>query len=111
VLIAGMAALNPQLVARIAAHRASKKDKKHEGRRRRKPPAAKAPREMWANGWERAAPGHPWLGPAVTGDPAHVPTRRVVAVDGKERKLAKAGAKAKVHLMAAATHVTGLVIG
>jgi hypothetical protein len=34
-----------------------------------------------------------------------------VAVDGKERKLAKAAGKAKVHLLGAVTHVTGLVIG
>ena len=34
-----------------------------------------------------------------------------VGVDGKERKLAKAGGKAKVHLLGAVTHVTGLVIG
>jgi predicted transposase YbfD/YdcC len=34
-----------------------------------------------------------------------------VAVDGKERKLAKAGGKKKVHLLAAVTHGTGLVIG
>jgi hypothetical protein len=33
-----------------------------------------------------------------------------VGVDGKERKLAKAGGK-KVHLLAAVTHGAGLVIG
>ncbi len=32
-------------------------------------------------------------------------------MDGKERKLAKAGGKKKVHLLGAVTHVTGLVIG
>jgi len=53
---------------------------------------------------------HPWLDPAVTGDPGHVPARRAVAVDGKERKLAKAGGQKKVHLLAAVTHVPGLVI-
>jgi len=31
-------------------------------------------------------------------------------VDGKERKLAKAGGNKKVHLPAAVTHVPGLVI-
>jgi len=46
----------------------------------------------------------------VTGDPGHVPARPAVAVDGKERKLAKAGGKKKVHLLAALTHVPGLVI-
>ena len=39
-----------------------------------------------------------------------VPARPAVAVDGKERKLAKArGSVAKVHLLAAVTHVPGLV--
>jgi len=39
-----------------------------------------------------------------------VPARPAAAVDGKERKLAKAGGKKKVHLLAAVTHVPGLVI-
>src|SRR5260370_27864297 len=34
-------------------------------------------------GWFRAAAGHPWLDPAVTGDPGHVPARPAVAADGK----------------------------
>ena len=38
------------------------------------------------------------------------PARRAAAVDGKERKLAKAGQNKKVHLLAAVTHVPGLVI-
>ena len=46
----------------------------------------------------------------MTGDPGHVPARRAVAVDGKERKLAKAGGQKKVHLLAAVTHIPGLVI-
>ena len=46
----------------------------------------------------------------MTGDPGHVPARRAVAVDGRERKLAKAGGQKKVHLLAAVTHVPGLVI-
>ena len=46
----------------------------------------------------------------MTGDPGHVPARPAAAVDGKERKLAKAGGKKKVHLLAAVTHVPGLVI-
>ena len=46
----------------------------------------------------------------MTGDPGHVPAHRAVAVDGKERKLAKAGGSKKVHLLAAVTHVPGLVI-
>ena len=36
--------------------------------------------------------------------------RRAVAVDGKERKGAKSGGEEKVHLLAAVTHVPGLVI-
>jgi predicted transposase YbfD/YdcC len=108
---AAAAALDPRLAARIAARRASRKDKKQQGRRRRKPPAAEALREVRGDGWVRAAPCHPWLDPAVTSDPAHVPARQAVAVDGKERKLAKAAGKAKVHLLGAITHVTGLVIG
>ena len=59
----------------------------------------------------RAAPCHPWLDPAVTGDPQHRPAGPAVGVDGKERKLAKAGGKKKVHLLGAVTHGTGLVIG
>jgi Transposase DDE domain len=49
--------------------------------------------------------------PAITGDPGHLPARPAVAVDGKERKLAKAGGNKKVHLLAAVTHVPGIVIG
>ena len=59
----------------------------------------------------RAAPGHPWLDPAVTGDPGHRPARPAVGVDGKERKLAKAGGRTKVHLLGPVTHGTGLAIG
>jgi len=103
------AALDPQAAARAAARRSG--GKKKQGRRRRRPPAAQALRETRADGWFRAAAGHPWLDPAVTGDPRRVPTRAAVAVDGKERKRAKAGGKNKVHLLAAVTHVTGLVIG
>ena len=46
----------------------------------------------------------------MTGDPGHVPARPAAAVDGRERKLAKAGGNKKVHLLAAVTHVPGLVI-
>jgi hypothetical protein len=108
------AALGPpgsRLTALIAARRAAGRTKKQERARRRKPPAAQALRQVRADGWVRAAAGHPWLDPAVTGDPGHVPARPAIAVDGKERKLAKAGGKGKVHLLAAVTHVTGLVIG
>lgn len=105
---AAAAALGRRAAARIAARRAAGKKK---GRRRRKPPAAEALRESRDDGQVRAAPGHPWLDPAVTGDPGHVPARPAVAVDGKERKLAKAGGNKKVHLLAAVTHATGLVIG
>ena len=73
-------------------------------------PAAESFREERGDGWFRAHPLHPWLDPAVLSDPGHVPARRAAAVDGKERKLAKAGQNKKVHLLAAVTHVPGLVI-
>lgn len=107
---AAAAALDPRPATRVAARRASRKDSKQQSRRRRKPRAARALREVRGAGWVRAAPGHPWLGPAVTGDLGHMPARPAVAVDGKERKLAKAARKKKVHLLGAITHVTGLVI-
>ena len=103
------AALDPQLAARIAARAAGAKAGRGTKRRRRAP-AGEALREVRADGWFRAAPGHPWLDPAVTGDPAHRTARPAAGVDGKERKLAKAGGKSKVHLLAAITHGTGLVI-
>jgi predicted transposase YbfD/YdcC len=104
------AALDPQVAARVAAQAAARiADKKTKKPRRA--PAGAALREVRGDGWFRAAPGHPWLDPAVTGDPEHVPARPAVAVDGKERKLAKAGGNKKVHLLGAVTHVTGLVIG
>ena len=78
---------------------------------RPRPAAGEALREVRADGWFRAAPGHPWPDPAVTGDPAHRPAVPAVGVDGKERKLAKAAGKKKVHLLGAITHGTGLVIG
>ena len=104
------AALDPRLAARIAA-RAAGTAAGGGQKRRRRPPAGEALREVRADGWFRAAPGHPWLDPAVTGDPAHRPARPAVAVDGKERKGAKAGGRKKVHLLGAITHGTGLVIG
>ncbi len=104
------AALDPRLAARIAARAAGRKAGGGTKRHRR-PPAGEALREVRADGWFRAAPGHPWLDPAVTGDPAHRPAAPAVGVDGKERRLAKAGGKKKVHLLGAITHVTGLVIG
>ncbi len=105
-------ALDPALAARVAARAAAGKQAGGgKKKRRRKPPAGEALREVRGDGWFRAAPGHPWLDPAVTGDPAHRPARPAVGVDGKERKLAKAGGKKKVHLLGAITHVTGLVIG
>lgn len=106
------AALDPAIPAACAAHRAEEQRAKEEKqkKRKRKPPAAASFREERGDGWFRAHPAHPWLDPAVTGDPGHVPARRAVAVDGKERKLAKAGGRKKVHLLAAVTHVPGLVI-
>ncbi len=104
------AALDPQLAARIAARTAAGGKASGGTKRRRRAPAGEALREVRADGWFRAAPGHPWLDPAVTGDPAHRPARPAVGVDGKERRLAKAGGRKKVHLLAAITHGTGLVI-
>ena len=105
------AALDPAIPAAYAAHRQDERRKAEEkrGKRKRKPPAAESFREE-RGGWFRPHAAHPWLDPAVTGDPGHVPARHGVAVDGKERKLAKAGGKKKVHLLAAVTHVPGLVI-
>jgi predicted transposase YbfD/YdcC len=106
------AALDPAVPAAYAVYRAEQQRKKEENRkkRKRKPPAAGSFREERGDGWFRPHPSHPWLDPAVTGDPGHVPARQGLAVDGKERKLAKAGGKKKVHLLAAVTHVPGLVI-
>ena len=103
-------ALDPAAPARIAGRAAAGKTGARKPRERKKPSAAEALREVSAAGQVRAAPGHPWLDPAVTGDPGHRPAVRAVAVDGKERKLAKAGGKKKVHLLAAVTHHTGAVI-
>ena len=105
-------ALDPAIPAAYAAHRAEqqREDEERQKKRKRKPPAAAAFREERQDGWFRPHPAHPWLDPAVTGDPGHVPARQGVAVDGKERKGAKAGGNRKVHLLAAVTHVPGIVI-
>jgi len=108
-LVAG-AALDPAVQSRAAARRAAAREQQ-KGKGRRRPRAADALRETRDDGAVRAAPGHPWLDPGVLGDPGHIPARPAVAVDGKERKLAKAGGKKKVHLLGAVTHVAGLVIG
>jgi predicted transposase YbfD/YdcC len=105
-------ALDPAIPAAYAAHRAEQQREQEERRkkRNRRPPAAAGFREERQDGWFRPHPCHPWLDPAVTGDPGHVPARQAVAVDGKERKGAKSGGQKKVHLLAAVTHVPGLVI-
>jgi predicted transposase YbfD/YdcC len=103
------AALDPQVTAAAAAKRQAELGKKAK-KRKRKPPAAEKLREEREDGWFQPHPLHPWLDPAVTGDPGHVPARHGVAVDGKERKGAKAGGKKKVHLLAAVTHTPGIVI-
>ena len=105
------AALDPQVAAAVAASRQDQRRKKEENRKKRKPPAAESFREEREDSWFRPHPLHPWLNPAVTGDPGHVPARHGVAVDGKERKGAKAGGGKKVHLLAAVTHTPGIVIG
>ena len=103
------AALDPQVAAAAAAKRQKELGKK-EKKRKPKPPAAGSFRQEREDGWFRPHPLHPWLDPAVTGDPGHVPARHAVAVDGKERKGAKAGGNNKVHLLAAVTHTPGIVI-
>jgi predicted transposase YbfD/YdcC len=107
------AALDPGIPAAYAAHRAQQQREYEERRkkRKRKPPSAASFREEREDGWLRPHPQHPWLDPAAWGDPGHVPARHGVAVDGKECKGAKAGGNKKVHLLAAVTHVPGLVIG
>ena len=105
------AALDPAVPAAYAARRAEHQREQEQKRKKRKPPAAESFREEREDGWFRPHPQHPWLDPAVCGDPGHVPARRGVAVDGKERKGAKAGGKKKVHLLAAVTHTPGIVIG
>jgi predicted transposase YbfD/YdcC len=101
-------ALDPAIPAAYAAHRAEQGEKRKN--RKRKPPAAGSFREERKGGWFRPHPAHPWLDPAVTGDPGHVPARQGVAVDGKERRGARAGGEKKVHLLAAVTHTPGIVI-
>jgi predicted transposase YbfD/YdcC len=103
-------ALDPAIPAAYAAHRAEQQREQEARRKKRKPPAAAGFRGEREDGWFRPHPAHPWLDPAVAGDPGHVPARRAVAVDGKERKGAKSGGQKKVHLLAAVTHVPGLVI-
>ncbi|HXZ73740.1 MAG TPA: transposase family protein, partial [Streptosporangiaceae bacterium] len=103
------AALDPQVTAAAAAKRQEELGKKAKKRKRR-PPAAGSLRQEREDGWFRPHPLHPWLDPAACGDPGHVPARHAVAVDGKERKGAKAGGKKKVHLLAAVTHTPGIVI-
>jgi predicted transposase YbfD/YdcC len=105
-------ALDPAIPAAYAAHRAEQQREQEEQRkkRKRKPPAAAGFREEREDGWFRPHPARPWLDPAVAGDPGHVPARQGVAVDGKERKGAKAGGNKKVHLLAAVTHTPGIVI-
>jgi predicted transposase YbfD/YdcC len=104
------AALDPSIPEAYAAHRAGRHAHGRERRNKHKPQAAASFREEREDSWFRPYPAHPWLDPAACGDPGHVPARRGVAVDGKERKGAKAGGNKKVHLLAAVTHVPGLVI-
>jgi predicted transposase YbfD/YdcC len=103
------AALDPQVTVAAAAKRQAELGKEAK-KRKRKPTAAEKFREEREDGWFRPHPLHPWLDPAACGDPGHVPARHGVAVDGKERKGAKAGGNKKVHLLAAVTHAPGIVI-
>jgi predicted transposase YbfD/YdcC len=105
-------ALDPAIPAALAVHREQQAREQGERRekRKRRPPAAAAFRQEREDGWCRPHPAHPWLDPATIGNPGHVPARHGVAVDGKESKGAKKGGSRKVHLLAAVTHVPGLVI-
>ena len=90
--LAGIA-LDPAVPAAYTARRQEEQRRTGERRkkRKRKPPAAESFREEREDGWFRPHPAHPWLDPAACGDPGHVPARQGAAVDGKERKGAKAG--------------------
>jgi hypothetical protein len=99
-------ALDPATPAAYAAHRQEGQREKEEA----KPLAAGSFREEREDDWFRPHPLHPWLDPAVTGDPGHVPGRRAAAVHGKEQELARVGGNREVHLLAAVTHAPGLVI-
>ena len=105
------AALDPAVPAAYAAHRAEEQRTRDENRkkRKRKPPAAESFREERGDGWFRAHPLHPWLDPAVLSDPGHVPARRAAAVTARNAS-SPTGQNKKVHLLAAVTHVPGLVI-
>jgi hypothetical protein len=107
-----IAALDPAIPAAYAAHCEQQRREQEERQksRKRRPPAAAAFREERGDGRLRPHPRHPWLDPAACGDPWHVPARHGVAVDGKERKGAKKDGNKKVHLLAAVTHVPGIVI-
>ena len=105
-------ALDAAISAAYAAHGAVKQREQEERQkdRKRKPLVVAGFREERGDGWFRPHALHLWLDPAVTGDLGHVPARQGVAVDGKERKGAKAGGQKKVHLLAAVTHTPGIVI-
>ena len=89
------AALDPQVTAAAAAKRQKELGKK-EKKRKPKPPAAGSFRQEREDGWFRPHPLHPcsWI-PRSRRHPGHVPARHAVAVDGKERKGAKAGGKTR----------------
>ncbi|MCA1675838.1 MAG: ISAs1 family transposase, partial [Actinobacteria bacterium] len=109
-------ALDPTTPARIARRdeqlRAGQGTTNRGGtKRKRKQTAAAAWARVNEAGHRQPAPDHPWLDPRVIVDSAHRPARVALAVDGKERKLAKAGAKTKVHLLGALVHHLGALIG
>jgi hypothetical protein len=107
-VLAAAVLLDPRVLEAAAAAR--RENKREDAARRRRARAADALRVTRADGWVQAAPGHPFLDPAVAGGPGRVPGRQAVAVDGKERKNAKAAGKPKVHMVAAVSHVTGAVL-
>ena len=103
-------ALDPAIPAAYAAHRAEQRREQQE----RQKEAEAAGRGSLPGGQAGrlvpAAPAPPLAGPRRHRGSRARPGPPGVAVDGKERKGAKAGGNKKVHLLAAVTHVPGIVI-
>ena len=106
-------ALDSAVPAAYAARRAQQQREQEEKRKKRKSGSRRRRRASGRRG--RTAGSGPtrstrgWTLPPA-GIPGTSPARQGVAVDGKERKGAKAGGGRKVHLLAAVTHTPGIVI-
>jgi hypothetical protein len=103
------AALDRQVTADAAAKRQAEPGKKAK-KRKRKPPAWESFREERGDGWVRPRPLHPgWIlrSPGIRGTSRPGTAWRWTA---RERKGAKPGGKKKARLLAAVTHVPGIVI-